>query len=441
MIVELTPENIGQVKNQRLAAYAAIYQNIEREFWANVRELGLQVDAYDDCAEVASKIANVVSKGAARRNDDKSIVVNHISPSCAACQTGLGTATFFISLKCHRNCFFCFNPNQENYAEFQTQKRDCVRELEEIFQSGARLEHIALTGGEPLLHRDETIEFFKYAHEKFPHAYKRLYTSGDHLDVELLTALQNAHLDEIRFSIRLYDSEQARRHTYDRIALAKVYIPNVMVEMPVLPGALDEMKQVLLKLDELGVFGINLLEFCFPLNNAEVYRDKGYRIKHRPFRVLYNYSYAGGLPVAQSELDCLDLVEFALDQKLKLGVHYCSLENKHTGEVYQHHFEQKIPAHLYFSPKDYFLKSAKVFGKDIHQVLTIFEKQGYRDFQRNRDRYYLEFHVSQIPTLKELDLEIGISTSVMEARPDGNVLRELKIDVTTPQTFDLANDV
>lgn len=221
MLVEITPENITQIKNPRLAAYASIYQKIERDFFARVRELGLEIDPRDDRAEAQAKIANIISKGAIQRNDDKSIVVNHISPACAACQTGLGTATFFISLKCHRHCFFCFNPNQENYAGFQNQKRDCRRELDDIYRSGARLEHIALTGGEPLLHRAETIEFFNYAREKFPHAYTRLYTSGDQLDDEWLTALQRARLDEIRFSIRMYDSDTARRHTYDRIALAK----------------------------------------------------------------------------------------------------------------------------------------------------------------------------------------------------------------------------
>jgi hypothetical protein len=73
--------------------------------------------------------------------------------------------------------------------------------------------------------------------------------------------------------------------------------------------------------------------------------------------------------------------------------------------------------------------------------LPIFERDGYCDFQRNRDHYYLEFHVNQIAALKSLDIEIGIATSVIEARPGGDVIRELKMDVTTPQTFDLATDV
>ena len=278
MIVEITPQNISQIKNPRFASYASIYLKIADQFRQRVRATGVEFESDDDRVEAQARIAQLRNKGAFVRNDDKSIYVNHVSPSCAACQTGLGSATYFISLKCHRDCFFCFNPNQENYEQFLTQKRNCVQELEQIYQRGERLEHIALTGGEPLLHRAEVIEFFQYANEKFPRAYKRLYTSGDQIDVEILTALQSARLDEIRFSIRLHDSEPARRHTYDRIALAKQYIPNVLVEMPVLPGTLTEMQQVLLRLDELGVFGINLLEFCFPLNNAEVYRAKGYRV-------------------------------------------------------------------------------------------------------------------------------------------------------------------
>ena len=51
-----------------------------------------------------------------------------------------------------------------------------------------------------------------------------------------MQALKDAGVNEIRISLRLEDTENARRHTFDKIALAREYIPNVMVEMPVLPG-------------------------------------------------------------------------------------------------------------------------------------------------------------------------------------------------------------
>ena len=69
--------------------------------------------------------------------------------------------------------------------------------------------------------------------------------------------------------------------------------------------------------------------------------------------------------MAGSETICLDLLEFALQKGLKLGVHYCSLENKHTGQIYQQNNGYKLPKHTYFSRKDYFIKTAKVFGEDI----------------------------------------------------------------------------
>jgi uncharacterized protein len=442
VIVEITPQTIDTIKNSKFRSYASIYLKVHEHLMENLKATGLEVapaQAEAPAGETRARLVRLAHKGAIVRNDDKSIFVNRLSPACAACQTGLGSATFFVSLKCHRNCFYCFNPNQQDYDYYLTNKRDSLAELDQIETSGARLDHIALTGGEPLLHKPETIEFFRAARANFPHAYTRLYTSGDFLDVETLKELQSAHLDEIRFSIRLHDAEPARRHTFEQIALAKPYVPNVMVEMPVLPGTLEEMKQVLVELDRLQISGINLLEFCFPLNNAQAFRERGFRLKHRPYRVLYNYGYAGALPVAGSEIECMELMEFAIDSGLKLGVHYCSLENKHTGEIYQHHFDRKLAERLYLSPKDYFLKSAKVFGQDIPQVLRVFDTAGYRGYEHNREYHYVEFHVDQIKNLKALDLQLGLSTSLMEDRPDGEYLRELQIDLTTPQTFDLAD--
>ena len=138
---------------------------------------------------------------------------------------------------------------------------------------------------------------------------------------------------------------------------------------------------------------------------------------------------------------CLDLVEFALEGHLTLGVHYCSLENKHTGQVYQQNSRHASLPNMYFSQKDYFLKSAKVFGESIPPVQQAFDKAGYHGYRLNREQGYLEFHVSQIKHLKKLEIEIGISSNVMETRGHDLVRRELQVDVTTPQSFRLTTDV
>ncbi len=439
MITDLNERTLSEVRNPALRAYAAQYPRIYRDFMEQVRQTGVEVEEQDEGGQAAPSIAALQKKGAQVRNDAKSLVANRISPACQACQTAEGSATFFVSLRCHRTCFYCFNPNQEDYEYFQQNSRDLKAELDEMHARGLRLRYVGLTGGEPLLHKREAVEFFQYARQVFPGVYTRLYTSGDHADAEILQALKDAHLDEIRFSIRMHDLAKGRRFTLDRITLAKEYIPNVMVEMPVLPNTLDEMKEILTSLDQAGIFGVNLLEFCYPYHNAEVFRMKNYKVKARPFRVLYDYWYAGGLPVAGSETECLELLDFALESKMKMGVHYCSLENKHTGQLYEQNSKARLPKLYHFSQKDYFIKSAKVFGEDIPPVLACFEKERFDQYQLDREQGCLEFPVDKVSLLRKLDVEVGLAYYVLENRDGERALRELKVDSINPASFRLSD--
>ena len=443
MIINIDPQTVAEIKNPVFHQYASIYVDIYKDFMDQVGQSGVEVDTKSYQEEIQSRFERLVEKGAVVRNDGKSVYINAISPSCVACQTGVGSATYFISLRCHRNCFYCFNPNQEGYDYFLNpeNKRGLIAELDEVKAKGLKVSHIALTGGEPLLYKEDACAFFQHAKELFPQTYTRLYTSGDHIDEELLAQLRDAGLDEIRFSIRLHDQEKGIQYTLDRIGLAKAFIPYVMVEMPIVPGEVEVMKGVLRELDRHKIFSINLLEFCYPYYNAELFNQKSYLIKKFPYKVLYNYWYAGGLPVSQSELDCLELVEFALDEGLSIGVHYCSLENKHTGQIYQANHAQAYDELIYFSDKDYFLKTAKVFGEDISIVKDKLIRSRGGKFRVNEEHNYLEFQVHKIKNLKGLNVEVGISSSVMEVREDGSYLRELKVDLCHPDDFEFSTDV
>ncbi len=441
MIREVTSKTISTIHNPAFREYAQRYIEIYQKFLAQVEGMGIELAPEEDAQPFFDKMDALAAAGARVRNDAKSVVANQLSPGCVACQTSVGSATFFFSLKCHRDCFYCFNPNQENYTYYCANSIDAAAELKKLNAGGHVVRQLALTGGEPLLNKPETLRFFQTAREYFPKASTRLYTSGDHVNAEILQQLKDAGLDEIRFSIRMFDLEKGRDYTLGRIELAKAYIPRVMVEMPVLPDTLEEMKAILLRLDALGIFGINLLELCFPFNNVEEFRKRGYRVKARPFRVLYNYWYAGGLPIAGSESECLELVDFALKAGLKLGVHYCSLENKHTGQVYRQNKASAASNPYSFSEKDYFLKSAKIFGDDIAVVKEAFRKKGFSRYELYPERNYLEFPVKSIHLLKNADVEIGISTNILEDRNGEKVTRELRIDWTTPQLFEFEKDV
>ncbi|MBP5313343.1 MAG: radical SAM protein, partial [Eggerthellaceae bacterium] len=164
-----------------------------------------------------------------------------------------------------------------------------------------------------------------------------------------------------------------------------------------------------------------------------------YKLKNPLMRVYYNYWYAGGVPIAGSEEVCLRLIEWGQKQGLKLGLHYCSLENKFSGQIYQNNkaFEHNETSDTYYmSKRDYFLKSAKVFGEDAAVAKAIFIARKAM-LGVIEEKEYLEFPVRNIPLLKTQapDMEIGITYCTVERREEGDVLRELRVDVTTPKTF------
>ncbi|MFZ5817216.1 MAG: radical SAM protein [Bacillota bacterium] len=423
------------MRNPAFRAYAEGYLQIQEEFVEQVRQAGMEFDPEGYEAELAARREALRRKGATFRNNGHSIHAGPISPACLACAKGVGSATFYTSLQCHRHCFYCFNPNQEAYTLHSRLRRDVAAELRELSDQGFQVSHLALTGGEPLLHPQEACTFFATARERFPGVHTRLYTAGDHLNRDLLRQLQEAGLAEIRISVRAHDGPKGRRQTYEKIALAREYIPAVMVETPVLPGTREIMQEMLLELDRLQVFGANLLEFCFPFHNAEAFRSRGYLVKQRPYETLYDYWYAGGLPVSRSELECLELLEFTLDRGLGIGVHYCSLENKHTGQIYQQNWGEPVPSTAWFSPRDFFIRVAKVFGSEKEQARVAL---GGECLDRGA---YLEFHPALIERLKGLDLEVGIAVCVVEHRPEGQVLRELKVGLTRPEAFDPGLDL
>ncbi len=431
-VIRTLEQDLEKIQNQSLHKYARIYKDIEKETLDHIEQFGLTFERRPDQSERERQLKELKGCGATFRNNCKSVVSNgKISTACEACQTGVGSYTNFVSLKCHRDCYFCFNKNQDNYQFYHENQRNAVEELEQLFDSGSTVTHLALTGGEPLLHPRETIEFFRKANEFNPAIHTRLYTAGDLLTKEILTELQLAGLNEIRFSIKMEDSKQKQKHILQKIKLAKDFISDVLVEMPVIPGTKKEMKELLLALEDVGIFGINLLEFCFPLGNADAFQERGFKLKNPPYDIYYNFWYAGGLAVAESEKLCLELVRFAMDKKFNMGVHYCSLENKFTGQIYQQNYNQVLGETYTFSPVDYYFKTAKVFGKDRKTVRKVLDKKKV-SYLENSDYDFLQFPVESIPFLWKKEIQVMISSNVIEIDEHGRSIREVNLEIVSP---------
>lgn len=414
-------------------AYAQAFDEVREDFEETVRSFGIPFE--DEESSPRSARAQVGCPHC--DNNHASLWRSWISPACVACRTGEETATFFVSLKCTKDCYFCFNPNQEDYEYFRHHQRDIVAELEQAHAAGATFRHLAITGGEPFLHRQQVLAFVRRAKELYPGVHVRIYTSGDLLDDALLADLHAAGLDELRFSVKPAETDGDQEQLFERMAAAVAVLPDVMVEMPVIPGTLDEMKRLLRTLDNLGVRGINLLEFCFPLCNAEEFLARGFTLRQRPYEVLYNYWYAGGLPIAGSETESLELLRFAADEGLRLGVHYCSLDNKHSGQV----FQQNKPfllnrcfaaehAWLSMDERDYFLKCGKVFGEDAEGLRAWAEDRAEGESAYDGDVPCLAFPLAWVSAAREErpGATIGVSFHVLEPTDDGApYLREVDL--------------
>lgn len=285
-----------------------------------------------------------------------------------------------------------------------------------------------------MLHADESVAFCAYVRQRFPRAHIRLYTAGDFLDEPLLDCLRDAGLDELRMSIKLdvFDVDRADEiidDAVDVLARAKRFISQVMVEMPVIPGTGEAMRRLLDRLDQVGAFGINLLEFCYPMGAWDEFERRGFSVKNPPFPVLYDYGYAGGLPLAGSELLCLELLEYALDEGLSLGVHYCSPENKHRDQICVQNGACSVDAGVYErDPHDFFLKTVKVFDGDVSLARHALEACGVGAFSLEDEGLSLAFHPRHIPIVQALPVVLCRSINVLEETADGFIVRELKLE-------------
>ncbi|WP_350453778.1 radical SAM protein [Slackia heliotrinireducens] len=410
--------------NEWIVRYLTIYQEYLIGAANKGVEFGEPYQHDDACREVKERLRE---KGVTFRNGEASIVYGDISTACIAC-TGGDSQSFFYSLRCPKNCFFCFNHNQNNYAGYLDDDRDWRSELAAIMEAGRPMTHLALTGGEPLMRPDEACAFFEIARANWPDAHLRLYTSGEGLTRELMGRLVAAGMNEIRFSIKLDVDTILTPQDFELIRMSCEFPVSTMVEMPVMPGTFGQMTGILRELDALGAFGINLLEFCYAEHNWPEFAKRGFKVKNPPFTVLYDWGYAGSHPIEGSDLECLRLLEYAADQGLRLGVHYCSLENKHRDQVYQmNHMAPFSNPCFAMDDGDFYWKTCKVFGVDVAPARRLLESldSGGRLWKYDAEDDCLLFNPQLQNHVLELPVRVMTSANILVKHPEGVMLREL----------------
>lgn len=416
------------MNNQSLQSALRSFGRVEENYVDALREKGLAfAEPHARDAAIAALRDELAERGAEMRNAGASIRVGWLSPACVECTGANGSETFSTTFKCHRDCYFCFNYNLADYDKFVEEGCPWEEVMQQAAQSSdGKLAVVGLTGGEPLLNFDDTLAFLARAHELFGDAHKRMYTSGDLLTREMAEALRDAGLDEIRFSIKQDDTDEQRERVLANMQMATEYIPSVMVEMPIIPGTKDAMQDWMRRFDEAGIDGMNLLEFCFPFHSWDEFAKRGFELRNPPFDVMYDYSYSGGLAIDGSEQLALELMLWAMDEGLSFGMHYCSLDNKHRSEMRQmNEVGRGMHPCFAFDEDDFFLKTAKVFGKDIEPAMKALRAAGCTDFLESAHEHSVAFPLHHIDALEGTRVTPVVSYNVLERDDQGRYLREV----------------
>nr|WP_319401414.1 radical SAM protein [uncultured Carboxylicivirga sp.] len=235
-----------------------------------------------------------------------------ISKGCQICGEG-SWSCLFITNQCNAGCFYC--PVSQKQDETPgTQGLDFNTPVEFAnYVNRLKFKGVSFSGGEPLLYFDRTLAYLNEVRKKCDKdLYVWAYTNGILADREKMDLLAKAGLNEIRFDIG------ATGFKLDKIAFAKGLIPNISIEIPAVPEEKERLKELLPQMIEAGVTNLNLHQLRLTLHN----------VKHLSKRD-YTYIPAERPIVFESELAALEIIQYARENDLNIGINYCSFFYKH----------------------------------------------------------------------------------------------------------------
>lgn len=232
---------------------------------------------------------------------------NQVSKGCMLCGQGKWSC-LFITGKCNAGCFYC--PASQLHDEIPTSQNlhfetaDAYAEYINFFN----FKGVGFSGGEPLLFFDRTLEYLQKVREKCdPNIYIWMYTNSILGDEGKFRQLSDAGLNEIRFDIG------ATKYSLENVRKAKGIIPNITIEIPAVPEEKERIKKLLPEMIDSGVTNLNLHQLRLTEYNA-------------PKFLMHNYTFihAEQPIVLESELAALEILKFAKQHELEIGINYCN---------------------------------------------------------------------------------------------------------------------
>ncbi|MCI5120776.1 MAG: radical SAM protein, partial [Candidatus Electrothrix sp. AUS4] len=165
-----------------------------------------------------------------------------LSPGCRTCGQGIWSCLFINGI-CNGRCFYC-PTSQKSKGEPSTNALRFANPKDYLdYIAQFDFKGVSLSGGEPLLTFDRTMNYVKKLKHRFGTTiHLWMYTNGILATEDKIAELAEAGLDEIRFDISADD------YTLEKLRLAVRRIPCVTVEIPAIPEDYIRLRDLLPKL-------------------------------------------------------------------------------------------------------------------------------------------------------------------------------------------------
>ena len=251
-------------------------------------------------------------------NKYSSYCLNDFCKGCEYCVKG-EKLVLFISGKCSRACWYCsLSDKRKNTEKIWANEREIITKeelIEEAVESDAT--SAGITGGDPLLFMDRTIEFASALKKKFGEKFHiHIYLPTKLVDEEKLERLSKV-IDEVRFHPEFIISPGSENFDEEKIKIAAKFWKkeNIGIEMPMIPDFKDKIHDFILRIQE-DIGFVNLNEFESSETNLDIV-EKKYKIDDKE-----------GYVIANSLIEGERLLNELNREHVKLKVHLCSAELK-----------------------------------------------------------------------------------------------------------------
>ncbi len=239
--------------------------------------------------------------------------LHELPRGCQYCVRG-EKLVYFATGVCPRKCYFCPVSDQKYGKDVTFANERKIQSDEDILIEAKAMQArgAGITGGDPLARLSRTVSFIRRMKKEYGKAFHlHLYTSLNLVTEDSLRQLSEAGLDEIRFHLDL-ESEQF----WPKLTLAKQFVWDVGVEIPLIPTKEKETKRVI----DFIQYKVDFLV----LNELEVADNSQSKLLEMGFTTKEQTSYA-----IKGSLDFgLQLLEDMQKNKSALKVHLCTAQLK-----------------------------------------------------------------------------------------------------------------